>query len=196
MKPSLLILLFALLLPMPANAKLYKWIDDAGVFHAVDDLHKVPQKDRAKLGLDLEALREEIRAPEKSIIKPAPQTLLSPTKAFEQRRSTDPSAEMFGGKTLEWWAKTLSRVKNEKGELQKAINSKEEYISVYLYGLRLDQKNQNTGDRTYYTQKSVDRYNRYVKALPEDKEKLAKKIDYLDKLLRRAKNAGVPRNVR
>ncbi len=216
MKKSLLILFFLLLFAIPANAKIYKWIDDDGVFHAVDDLHKVPEKDRDKLGLDLEALKEEIQAPEKSIIKPMPQEPPSPTRAVKDRRPIDPSDVLYGGKTLEWWVKTFSRVRREKSELEQAINAKEEYNRVYVSGVRLLQKQKKIYEdkdvdelleerniyekdkkyETYYTQESVDRYKRYIEELPGDKERLAKKKEYLEKLLRKAKNAGVPRDVR
>jgi hypothetical protein len=187
MKSSLLILLFTLLFAMPAGAELYKWIDDDGVFHMVDDLHKVPQQDRGKLGLDLDELVEGIRAPEKSIIKSAPRTMVSPTKTVKQREPAGPSDELFGGKTLKWWVKTLGKIRHEENELIDVIASKEEYNKVYLSGRNLG---------TFYTQDSIDRYNRYLEELLEDQERLAKKRDYLEKLLRRAKNAGVPRNVR
>ena len=222
MKPLLLILLFSLLFAMPADAEFYKWIDDDGVFHVVDDLHKVPPKDRDKLGLDPEALKEEIQAPEKSIVKPMPKHAPSPIQATGDTKQTNPAYELYGDKTLQWWKQTLSRVKYEKSELETAIRAKEEYIRVYINGVRLQRQqrkiskdiskiktedneevleniSRHESDKkyvAYYTQDSVDRYNRYVEELPEDKEKLEKKKDYLEKLLRRAKNAGVPKKVR
>lgn len=187
MKPSLLILLFALLLPMTASAKIYIWTDDNGLFHAVDDLHKVPQKDRSKLGLDLKALEDEIRAPEKSIVKPAPKIKEPPSTEYERKKSTSPASEIFGGKTLEWWVRTFKRIRHEMSEIVRSIDSKKEYTSIYESGRRFG---------TTYNQESIDRYNRYLKELPEDKDKLVKKEEYLDKLLRRAKRASVPRKVR
>ena len=99
-------------------------------------------------------------------------------------------------KTLKWWVQTITRVKREKSELETALRAKEEYISVYLQGLRLDKDEYKSDEKTYYTQASVDRYNRYIEELPGDKERLEKKKGYLEKLLRRAKNASVPKKVR
>lgn len=187
MKSLVLTFLFTLVLIMPASAKLYKWRDSEGVLHVVDDLHMVPQKDMDKLGIDLDALEEEIRAPEKSIIKPAPQIQDAPTKTTIQKKPIDPSDEMFDGKTLQWWVRTLNRIKREQSEIVRSMESKEEYIRIFEGGRKLG---------SIYNQNSVDRYTRYKRELPEDRETLKKKKDYLVKLIRRAKNAGVPRNVR
>ena len=155
MKLSLLILLFALLLPIPASAKIYTWTDDNGLFHAVDDLHKVPQKDRSKLGLDLEALEDEIRAPEKSIIKPAPKIKEAPPEIYKQKKSTDPASEIFSGKTLEWWVRTFKRVRHEMSELVRSIDSKRRIYHAYTKAA------EDSEQPTH--QESIDRYNRIFK---------------------------------
>ena len=187
MKPLLIILLFSLFVAAPANAAIYRWIDKDGIVHYVDDLHKVPQEERHQLGLDLEELEREAELIRKRGIQPAPSVPDAPAKATVPAKERDPGAELFGDKTLEWWTRTFSRIRRERSELTKAIASKEEFITVYDGG---------RGFGKIYTQKSTDRYNRYKEELAGEKERLAKKERVLEDLIRRAKNARVPREVR
>ncbi len=187
MKSLLIILLFSLIFAAPAGAALYRWIGKDGVIHYADNLHKVPPSARHQLGLDLEELEKEAEAIRKGGIQPVPTRPGTPKKAIDPEKPFDPESEIFGGKTLEWWKRTFNRLRREKSELTKAIASKEEYLSVYEGG---------RGFGTIYTQTSIDRYNTYLEELPKEKERLAKKERVLDDLIRRAKNASVPRKVR
>lgn len=198
MKPSLLILLFTLLFITPANAEFYKWTDKDGVLHVVDDLHKVPQKERLNLGMDIEELEEAAKPGRKPPPKPEP---TKPAKAIKPFKMVDPGAEMFGGKTLEWWVKTFTRLRRERIELQKSVLAKEEYKKVYEIGIRLKRKEENIpeSERRYvkeFTRATIETYKRYKRELPEDRKRLAEKTEELDKLRRIAKNAAVPRKIR
>ena len=187
MNSLIIVLLFSLFFAAPAGAAIYRWIGTDGVVHYVDDLHKVPQEERHQLGLDLDELEEEMERVRKGKVKPAEPEPERPPTTLEAKKPIDPGAELFGGKTLEWWIRTFSRVRRERSELTKAISAKEEYLHVFEGG---------RGFGKIFTQKSIDRYDRYREALPEEKERLVKKETVLEDLIRRAKNAGVPRAVR
>jgi hypothetical protein len=187
MKKVAIILFFSLLLAIPANAAIFKWLDQDGVVHYVDDLHKVPMEYRHQLGLDLEELEREAEAVRKGGIRPIKAEPDAPARATIPEEKRDPAMELFGDKTLDWWRRTFSRVRRERSELANAISSKEEFIEAY------------EGGRSFgkiYTERSTERYNNYKELLPEEKVRLAKKEIVLEDLLRRAKNASVPRAVR
>jgi len=185
MKSLFIMLLLSLFAAAPAGAAIYRWLDTDGVIHYVNDLHKVPQKYRGQLGLDLEELEKEAEAINKRGIQPPPAR--EKPKAAMPSKEPNPGAELFGSKTLEWWIRTFSRVRREKSELTQAIAAKEEFLNIYEGG---------RGFGKIYTQKSIDRYSRYQEELPGEKERLARKEGVLEDLLRRARNASVPREIR
>lgn len=190
MNSLLIVLLFFLFFAVPANAEFYRWIDKNGVIHFVDDLHKVPQEERHQLGLDLEELEKEAEALNKRGIQhtvPIKATTDAPSKAFIPSKKLDPGAELFGDKTLEWWRRTISRLKRERSELTQSIAAKDGYIKVYQSGRSFGR---------IYLQESIDRYDRYNKELFEDRKLLTEKETLLEDLLRSAKSAGVPRKIR
>lgn len=164
----LLIITTLLLVPANAGAELFKWTDEDGVVHITDDLGKVP---------------EEVRGDVRRIETTPPERAYEPPPYIPD----EAGPELYGGKTLQWWADIFKKKDAEIGSIEARIASKRQYIEVFEGGRRFGQT---------FGPDEVDRYERLKKEISEDTSRLQELRDELSELRRKATSYGVPREVR
>lgn len=157
-----------------AFADLYQWQDREGVIHITDDLQKVPEEFRGKV----KVFKEETPKP----AAPAPEAAEPERPATEERGEA-----LYGEQTLEWWRQNIMKKRDEIQMLESSVTAKTQYIDIFEAGRRFGQ--------TFGTTE-VDTYNRYRQELVDDQRRLLELKNELDELRRRARVAGVPREVR
>ncbi len=157
-----------------AFAEIYEWKDRDGVVHLTDRIQNVPEEYRDSMKVHSTTPTERVETQE-----PAPE---KPSEGAEQAPS-----DLYGDQPLEWWVNAFSSKKAEINALESSIKSKKQLIGVFESGRRFGQ---------VFEQKDIDTYERYMRELPGDEEKLSGLQEDLSDLRRKATRAGVPREVR
>jgi hypothetical protein len=156
----------------PAFAEIYHWTDEEGVLHITDDLGKVPEEYRSKA-----KVFETGPAEEEPAVEPAPPPA-APGLEVE---------ELYDGQPLDWWKEEFEKIEKRIAELEGAYNKKRQFVSVFEAGRRFGQ---------VFEQSDVETYQRYKKEIPEDEKRFEELDGELEELRRKARSAGVPKEVR
>ncbi|MEK6531916.1 MAG: DUF4124 domain-containing protein [Deltaproteobacteria bacterium] len=172
---ALLLALAILFCGTLSYADFYRWVDKEGVTHITDDLNRVPNEYRDAL---IVHEKKEIGPKEKAV---EPQSTDSGPKT-EQK-----TVELYGDYTLDWWKQAFSNKRGEIARLEEKVSVKKQFMEVFEGGRRFGQ---------VFGQSEVDAYNRYKTEIPNDELALQDLKDVLSELVRKATNAGVPRDVR
>lgn len=156
-----------------ARADLYHWKDKNGVVHITDSLENVPKEYRDRV----------------TVRKTPPASQSVETNAPEAARDaqTPLSEELFGDHQLEWWRDALVRTKNEISGLEATIAEKKQFNSKFEAQRRI---------KRIYDQNDLETYERHLTEIPSDESQLVRLKEQRAELLRKATNAGVPRNIR
>ncbi|MBZ0221062.1 MAG: DUF4124 domain-containing protein [Candidatus Methylomirabilis sp.] len=168
----ILFLLAALIMAPPAFAELYYWTDGQGNVHITDSMEKVPQEWRGRVRVQKEEQAEKGPQFETETPPPLP---------------AEPGAVLYGDQTLDWWRLSLARKAGEINELQQAINVKTNFVEVFEAGRRFGQ---------VFASEQVAKYNLYKEELPADLRNLAALREEYEELQRKARIAGVPKDIR
>ncbi len=157
-----------------AKADLYHWKDKKGVVHITDSPEKVPEEYRGKM---------------KTRKTPPPTSQSVETNAPEAARDAQAplSEELYGDHQLEWWRDALVRSKNEISGLEATIAEKKLFNSKFVAQRRI---------KLVYDQNDLETYERHLTEIPSDESQLVRLKEERAELLRKATNAGVPRNIR
>jgi hypothetical protein len=160
----------------PAYADMYQWIDEEGVLHIADDMHKVPEEYRSKV-----KKIETKRAEEEPVLEPSP---AAPSQMPEQPGEEE---ELFGGHPLKWWKEQFDKMKDRIAKVEGSYNKKKLYVDVFERGRRFGQ---------VFETDQIETYERYKKEIPRDEEKLEELNEELEGLRKKATGAGVPKEIR
>ncbi len=159
-----------------AYGELYYWRDDRGVLHVTDDKDKVPYEYREKTKTMEESEQPSpAREPSKRSYEPAPAP------------GSSKGPELYGGKTLKWWATSISSLKEDIKELEESQKIRLNYIEVFEGGRRFGK---------IFTEEEIARYEKYKGELSNIEEEIKKKEDELSELRRKATYYGVPKKYR
>ncbi|MBI5235919.1 MAG: DUF4124 domain-containing protein [Deltaproteobacteria bacterium] len=175
MRTLIVIVALTVLFAGYAKADLYHWKDKNGVVHITDSPDKVPEEYRGKM---------------KTRKTPPPPTSQSvETNAPEAARDAQapPSEELYGDHPLEWWRDALVMNKNELSGLEATIAEKKQFSAKFMEQKRI---------KLVYDQNDLETYDRYLTEIPSDEAQLVRLKEQRTELLRKATNAGVPRDVR
>ncbi len=172
MRIFLFLLLVMVFIPSDCFGDFYRWRDKDGVIHIVDDLHKVPEEYRDKVEVFKTFPRK--KAP------PSPRVVIPPPPSPAKKKKT------YGGYTFEWWVETIGEKRQELEDLETRYEEMKSFITVFESGRRFGQ---------IYPQKDIDRYKEYKDTLPALEKEIEALRDELDRLIRKARAAGVPREV-
>ncbi|HHL40268.1 MAG TPA: DUF4124 domain-containing protein [Deltaproteobacteria bacterium] len=167
-----------LVLALPAGsarAEIYRWVDEEGVVHITDDLHKVPQEYRGKA-----EVMESSPPPEKPARPAAPQRRPPAEEEEEKER-------LYGGQPLGWWEDLFRQKREEIAGLESSIREKERFVEAFESGRRFGQ---------IFSDEYIRRYEKYKAELPADRKTLKAYREELDRLVRKARALGVPRRIR
>lgn len=157
-----------------AYAELYEWTDKEGVVHITDDMGKVPESVRPYVKKHKASPRvEEEEAPS------------APSAA--EPSSADHAPELYGDHPLEWWLNTFRKLREDMQSVESSIAAKEQFVNIFEGGRRVGQ---------IYSKDDVERYGKFKKEIPADRERLKGLQDELDELTRKATLAGVPAAIR
>lgn len=159
-----------------AFAEIYEWKDRDGVVHLTDRLQNVPEEYRSGMKVHSASPTERVETQESA-----------PTQPSEGAGAEQVPLDLYGDQPLEWWVNAFSSKKAEINALESSIKSKKQLIGVFESGRRFGQ---------VFEQKDIDTYERYMRELPGDEEKLSGLQEDLSDLRRKATKAGVPREVR
>ncbi|MFQ5586753.1 MAG: DUF4124 domain-containing protein [Thermodesulfobacteriota bacterium] len=171
-----LILLFLLTLSAPSLSgigDLYQWTDSDGNVHITDDLLLIPPEYKDKVRVYKSTHIEEDAPTEyKEEVSPAP---------------TQGGEELFGGQPLSWWKWRLDRKRQQVSDAEQVVAERKRYIEVFEKGRRLGQ---------FFSEEAAEAYKNYKGDLPEKEERLRKLREEMEDLKRRARTAGVPKDIR
>lgn len=156
----------------PALAEIYHWTDEEGVLHITDDLGKVPEEYRPKAKVFKTRPAEEFPA-----VEPAPPPA-APGLEVE---------ELYDGQPLDWWEEQFGKIEKRIAELEGAYNKKRQFVDVFEGGRRFGQ---------VFEESDIETYQRYKKEIPEDEKSFKELNRELEELRRKARSAGVPKEVR
>jgi hypothetical protein len=159
----------------PAYADMYQWIDEEGVLHIADDMHKVPEEYRSKVK-KIETKREE-----EPVIEPSP---AAPVQIPERPGEEE---ELYGDHPLKWWKERFDKMKDRIAKVEGSYNKKKLYVDVYERGRRFGQ---------LFETDQIETYERYKKEIPRDEERLGELNEELEGLRKKATGAGVPKEIR
>ncbi len=173
----ILVLLFFTL--SAARADIYYWTDEKGVLHITDDLQKVPEEYRGSVTVIEQKPVPAKKAPARE--RPAPSI------SVPERRPPGVKEELYGGYPLSWWKVSFRKKTQEIEQAELEYLRKRQFVNVFESGRRFGQT---------YGEKDIDTYERYKDELPELEEKVKRLKDELEELRRKARLAGVPRQVR
>lgn len=166
------VLVAMLFFTSPAFAELYYWTDGQGNVHITDSMEKVPQEWRGRVRVQKEEPAE--KGPQFDAETPPPLT-------------TEPGSVLYGDQTLDWWRLSLARKRAEIDQHQQAINVKTNFVEVFEAGRRFGQ---------VFASEQVAKYNLYKEELPNDLRSLAGLREEYEELKRKARIAGVPKELR
>ncbi len=171
MKAIGLLLAFFFFTASYALADLYQWQDKEGVIHITDSLEKVP-----------EGYRDKVKVYETAPMETSPEAETRPEALAPER-----GVELYGDQTLEWWRQTFARKRDEAQMMEATVTSKRQFIDIFERGRGFGQT---------FGMNEIETYSRYKKELPEDQNRLTALRDELEDLRRKARIAGVPRDIR
>ena len=170
--------IFILILSSPAFADFYQWVDDKGVLHITDDLHKVPEKYRGKVKIFKTKPSDEYEEP-----SPPP----PPQRPYPMAPAVEEETRLYGDRPLSWWKETFEKTKEAIRKVKERMTIKRQYISVFEGGRRFGQ---------IFAPEDVERYEKYKEELKEDQKELKRLEKELEELRRKATIYGVPRRIR
>lgn len=157
-----------------AFADLYYWQDKDGNAHIADKIEKVPEEYR-------ETVRTQ-KSSEPTVEDKRPQH--QETVAGKKARANE---ELYGDQPLSWWTKKFKELRREIDRLEREIVSKKKAVERY-------RKDQAVGKAVYTYEANL--YERHAKEIPEDESARLSLLDELDRLLKTAREEGVPRAAR
>lgn len=177
MLKKLIVLWLMVCLAVPAQAAIYKWVDQRGTVHFAEDLGKVPPAFRKKVQVINGEGEQAVEVTESAVPegkKPhkdaAPQEDGQPTK-------TDKKKVSYGGKDEDGW-------RNEFGRLKDELRTSEEYLADTR---RRKDDTANLSRRDYLSLQQTEKD--VVSRIESTKRKLQSLTEAADK-------AGVPKELR
>lgn len=132
-----IIAVFVLFLSIEAKAEIYRYTDDSGLSHFVDDVSLVPEKYRIQL-------KDSKPLPELNISKPIAQSVESKTKLSQElerkERKQRKEVEVFMTSWCPHCRKLVAaldarNVRYQKYDIEKDVNAKREYEALGRQGV-------------------------------------------------------------
>ncbi|MBE9528652.1 MAG: DUF4124 domain-containing protein [Proteobacteria bacterium] len=178
---TVILISFALTLPVASEAELYKWRDAEGTLHVTDDLHKVPRDKRRSVETLPTVSRPGAESRGGTRTSPGYSDDFS-DDGYEETRGI----ELYGGESFEWWTDEFERLNGKIEWLERNNKNMEEYIKVFEGGRRFGQ---------VFGADETARYKENKRDLPEDKALLIEVKQELEKLKTEATGYGIPEEI-
>lgn len=165
-----------LILPLLSYGDIYRWTDDSGKVHIVDDLGKVPPAYRK--GAHIYEVDED---------KKKTKTQRPATKKRSYAPRAPVGSKLYGDMTAKEWKRVLEKKREDIEALEGVPELKEKYIVIFERGRMLGQ---------IYEQSEIEMYLKYKDGVVKDKAERARLKKELKELLTKARKYGVPKSAR
>ncbi|MCK4738973.1 MAG: DUF4124 domain-containing protein [Deltaproteobacteria bacterium] len=189
---------FTLLNCNSAFSAVYKWTDEKGVLHFTDNFENVPDKYRFDLEKTFKEEQEETEDIKTTPTKPVPSTRAprkyTPRHVPAQKQGSP--IELYDGHQLIWWTQKINDRRRTFESAEKKYDEMVDYINGVDYRWDLWQQSEVNKGKPMLTSAEVKKYNGYKEGLAKQKNLVTSHEKALNKILRDARMAGVPKKIR